>query len=74
MLIDQFQSQIPSNPAIMDAVVSLTDRIVPDPESIEVFAEPLKNSSNVILGKKPILRGQVDEAGNISVRDPQQEW
>jgi hypothetical protein len=66
----QSQSQIPSNPAIMDAVVTLKDRIVPDPESIEVFAEPIKNSADVILGKNPILRGQVDEAGNINLRDP----
>ena len=69
----QSQSQIPSNPAIMDAVVTLKDRVIPKPANVEVFAEPLKNSANVILGKKPILRGQVDEAGNISVREPQQD-
>ena len=70
----QSQSQIPSNPAIMDAVVSLAeDRVVPDPESIEVFAEPLKNSADVILGKIPIIKGQVDEAGRVFVRDPRED-
>ena len=63
----QSQSQIPSNPAIMDAVTTLKDRIVPDPESIEVFAEPLKNSANVILGENPILRGQVGDDGRVEL-------
>tara|TARA_B100000287_G_C20644608_1_gene784661 strand:- start:229 stop:2109 length:1881 start_codon:yes stop_codon:yes gene_type:complete len=63
----QSQAQIPSNPSIMDAVTKLTDRIVPNPLPIEVFAEPLKNSPNINLTENPILRGQRGDDGEVEI-------
>jgi len=63
----QSQAQIPSNPSIMDAVTKLTDRIVPNPLPIEVFAEPLKNSADVFLAENPILRGQRGDDGEVEI-------
>ena len=45
----QSQTQLPSNSAIMDAVTTLKDRVLPDPEPILAFAEPPKNALNVDL-------------------------
>ena len=45
----QSQTQLPSNSAIMDAVTTLKDRVLPDPAPILAFAEPPKNALNVDL-------------------------
>tara|TARA_E500000331_G_scaffold190875_1_gene183637 strand:- start:4101 stop:5966 length:1866 start_codon:yes stop_codon:yes gene_type:complete len=52
----QSQSQLPSSAAIQDAVVELKNRVIPDKEPIEVFAEPPKNASNVDLRDAPLIR------------------
>ena len=63
----QSQSQLPSNASIMDAVTNLTERKMPKPKSIEAFAEPLKNSVDVILTENPILRGQRGDGGEVEL-------
>tara|TARA_B100000965_G_scaffold89678_1_gene72883 strand:+ start:2228 stop:4093 length:1866 start_codon:yes stop_codon:yes gene_type:complete len=52
----QSQSQLPSSAAIQDAVVELKNRVIPDKEPIEVFAEPPKNASNVDLRDAPLIK------------------
>ena len=59
----QSQSQLPSNASIMDAVTKLKDRAKIDPKPFEVFAEPLKNSADVLLAENPILKGQLGDGG-----------
>ena len=59
----QSQSQLPSNASIMDAVTKLKDRVEIDPKPFEVFAEPLKNSADVLLAENPILKGQLGDGG-----------
>jgi hypothetical protein len=63
----QSQSQLPSNASIMDAVTNLTERKMPKPKSIEAFAEPLKNTADVILTENPILRGQRGDGGEVEL-------
>ncbi len=63
----QSQTQLPSNASIMDAVTKLTDRKIPDPKPFEVFAEPLKNSADVILTENPFIRGQRGDGGEVEL-------
>ena len=52
----QSQSQLPSASAIQDAVVKLKDRVIPDKEPIEFFAEPPKNALEVDLRDVPVIK------------------
>ncbi len=52
----QSQSQLPSAAAIQDAVVELKERVIPDKEPIEVFAEPPKNALEVDLRDVPVIK------------------
>ena len=56
----QSQTQLPSNSAIMDAVTTLKDRVLPDPEPLLAFAEPPKNALNVDLTDSPIVQSDDD--------------
>ena len=56
----QSQTQLPSNSAIMDAVTTLKDRVIPDPEPLIGFAEPPKNAPNVDLTESPITTSNDD--------------
>ncbi len=70
----QSQSQLPSVAAIHDSVEKLKDiRKVPDPEPLEVFAEPPKNAATVLLGKNPIVKGALDEFGNVLINNPRED-
>ena len=61
----QSQTQLPSNSAIMDAVTTLKDRVLPDPEPILAFAEPPKNALNVDLTESPIVQSDDDTSLNL---------
>ena len=64
----QSQTQLPSNSSITDAVTELAEkRKLPNPEPFEVFAEPLKNSADVLLTENPILRGQLGDGGEVEL-------
>ncbi len=65
----QSQTQLPSNSAIMDAVTTLKDRVLPDPEPLLAFAEPPKNARNVDLTETPIGQSNDDFDIDAEVSD-----
>ena len=58
----QKQTSLPSNSAI-NAAINKVDRVIPSPASIEVFAEPFKNQSNIRLTDNPsFTQDEIDDA------------
>ena len=53
----------------MDAVTTLKDRVLPDPEPLLAFAEPPKNARNVDLTETPIGQSNDDFDIDAEVSD-----